>query len=156
MQNMNIQESLNSSKESAHHYDAMLQAFAAVAERSTLELGVTLNVKGLIITGFIISQENYFNALIEGLESIDQDNDLKESLQDFLAQLKDKMVGGSAKGKQTLPKFIHLRNVKIYPSEGKGMPTYGDALWRGKIDAVDGFSLGEMVPAKFENVTPPI
>jgi hypothetical protein len=51
------------------------------------------------------------------------------------------------------PKFIHLRNVKIYPSEGRGMPTYGDALWRGLIDSVDGFSLGEMVPAQFENIT---
>ena len=158
---MHIPESLDDKSVSTPRVDPMLQAFAAVAERSPLELGVTLNVNGLIITGFIISQANYFNALIEGLGSIESQNEeVKDSLQTFLKQLKEKLTGSSdsrdGEDNQPLPKFIHLRNVKIYPSEGKGMPTYGEALWRGKVDAVDGFSLGEMVPAQFEGMTPKI
>jgi len=31
------------------------------------------------------------------------------------------------------------------------MPTFGHALWRGDIRAINGFSLGEMVPAEIKN-----
>jgi|GEM_PF-696268 len=154
LKTMDIAEPPPPKASSAVQKDPMLQALAEVAERSPLELGVTLNIKGLIITGFIISQSNYFESLISGLKSTDQDSEIKDSLLEFLSGLKEKLT---AKPKQQSshehPKFIHLRNVKIYPSEGRGMPTYGDALWRGLIDSVDGFALGEMVPAQFENIT---
>lgn len=157
MENVNITKSISEEtgkNRSALEVDPMLRAMVAVAERSPLELGITLTIKGLIITGFMVSQETYFNSLIEGLGTISQDNEIKSSLQEFLSQLKDKLAqnNGSASG-QVQPNFIHLRNVKIYPSEGRGMPTYGDALWRGHIDSVDGFSLGEMVPAQFDSIT---
>jgi len=132
----------------------MLQALAEVAERSPLELGVTLNVKGLIITGFIISQATYFDALIEGLKNVNQDQSVKESLLEFLSGLKETLTPlAEDQNPKEYPKFIHLRNVKIYPSEGRGMPTYGDALWRGQIESIDGFALGEMMPARFDNIT---
>lgn len=155
---MNITESLPERKVTDAQPDPMLRAIAAVPENSSLELGVTLNVKGLIITGFIISQKTYFDALITGLDEVNQDSEVKTSLQHFLSELKGKLVPESRSEAENhqqpmLPKLIHLRNVKIYPSEGRGMPTYGDALWRGKIDAVDGFTLGEMVPAQFDNLT---
>ena len=157
MENMNITESLNEKKISDGRPDPMLKAIAAVPERSALELGVTLNVKGLIITGFVISQKTYFDTLITGLGEVSQDSEVKSSLQHFLGELKDKLVpanpSASSKPDQpVLPEFIHLRSVKIYPSEGRGMPTYGDALWRGQLDAVDGFTLGEMIPAQFDNI----
>jgi hypothetical protein len=37
--------------------DKLLQALISVPEKTSLELGITLNVNGLLITGFIISQE---------------------------------------------------------------------------------------------------
>jgi hypothetical protein len=151
---MDISESLPKNNGALAQVDPMLRALAEVAERSPLELGVTLNVKGLIITGFIISQSTYFDSLINGLESVSQEHEVKESLQEFLSGLKEKLAPKKTDHNSSdYPKFIHLRNVKIYPSEGKGMPTYGDALWRGLIDSVDGFSLGEMVPARFESIT---
>jgi hypothetical protein len=33
------------------------------------------------------------------------------------------------------------------------MPAHGDALWRGQIDPVDGFAMGEMMPAQFDTLT---
>jgi hypothetical protein len=151
---MNIADPQSKKTSPTIQRDPMLQALAEVAERSTLELGVTLNVKGLIITGFIISQSTYFDALIEGLNNVKQDHTVKESLLEFLSGLKDKLASPTdEQNLQKYPNFIHLRNVKIYPSEGRGMPTYGDALWRGLIESVDGFALGEMVPARFENIT---
>jgi hypothetical protein len=154
LKTMDIAEPLLNKKSSTAQKYPMLQALAEVAERSPLELGVTLNIKGLIITGFIISQSNYFESLISGLKDTDQDSEIKDSLLEFLSGLKEKLAAKSEqKNSHEFPRFIHLRNVKIYPSEGRGMPTYGDALWRGIIDSVDGFSLGEMVPAQFESIT---
>ncbi len=151
---MNIAEPLPKRSASAAQKDPMLQALAEVPERSPLELGVTLNVKGLLITGFIISQVTYFESLVSGLNNTSQDSEIKESLAEFLSGLKEKLADQPKEQySQEYPQFIHLRNVKIYPSEGQGMPTYGDALWRGSLDSIDGFSLGEMVPAQFDTIT---
>jgi hypothetical protein len=89
---MDISQSLPQNDASTAQVDPMLRALAEVAERSPLELGVTLNVKGLIITGFIISQSTYFDSLINGLETVSQEHEVKESLQEFLSGLKKKLV----------------------------------------------------------------
>lgn len=135
-----------------HDSDRLLQALVSVPERTSLEIGITLSAGGLLITGFIISQEAYFNTLIEGVGKTKADEGMKELLQDFLAQLKEPIIE-STSDQSIFPRFIHLRDVKIYPSEGRGMPTLGHTLWRGDLQKVNGFSLGEMVPAQFDRIT---
>jgi hypothetical protein len=135
-----------------HESDRLLQALVSVPERTSLELGITLSASGLLITGFIISQEAYFDTLIEGVSKTKANEEMKGLLADFLEQLKDPIIESTA-DKSIFPRFIHLRDVKIYPSEGRGMPTLGHTLWRGDISKIDGFSLGEMVPAQFDRIT---
>jgi hypothetical protein len=134
--------------------DKLLQALISVPEKTSLELGITLNVNGLLVTGFIISQATYFEKLIEGIQSTQADAEMRYSLADFLAQLKSTLLQQSTADDQLqTPHYVHLRNVTIYPSEGRGMPTFGDVLWRGDIRSINGFSLGEMVPAQFDRLT---
>ena len=123
--------------------DRLLQTLALVPEKTSIELGITLNLDGLLVTGFIISQEVYFEQLTEGVRKTNADDEMKSLLEDFLSQLKDPIIEGTA-DKGTFPRFIHLRDAKLYPSEGQGMPSLGSTLWRGDIDSVSGFCLGEM------------
>jgi hypothetical protein len=134
--------------------DHMLRTLAAIPEKSQMELGITLNVSGLLITGYMISQATYFNNLIDGLNASNADSEAKVLLVDFLSQLRDKLEDERLnKRTHPFPEFIHLRDTTLYPSEGQGMPSYGEALWRGRIQSVDGFSLGEMVPAPKKHFT---
>jgi hypothetical protein len=148
-----VSESMKSqASRTPHDSDRLLQALVSVPERTSLEIGITITAGGLLITGFIISQETYFNTLIEGIGRTKADEGMKELLQDFLAQLKNPIIESTA-DKSIFPRFIHLRDVKIYPSEGRGMPTLGHTIWRGDINKINGFSLGEMVPAQFDRIT---
>ena len=148
-----VSESMKSQAARApHESDRLLQALVSVPERTSLEIGITLSSGGLLITGFIISQETYFNTLVDGISKTKADERMKELLQDFLSQLKDPIIESTA-DTSIFPRFIHLRDVKIYPSEGRGMPTLGHTIWRGDINKINGFSLGEMVPAQFDRIT---
>jgi len=131
--------------------DDLLKALVMVPERTSLEIGITLNVNGLLVTGFMISQQTYFDELTEQINSNKTDSETQSSLSKFFGELKDTLLAKSASDGNYFAPFIHLRDVKIYPSEGKGMPTFGHALWRGDIRAVNGFSLGEMAPAQINN-----
>lgn len=140
-------------EETRDHRDDLLQALVTVPEKTNIEIGITLNVKGLLITGFIISQATYFEQLTEGIRGTKGDAETRSILGDFLSDLKAPLLKKAEKSGKDFPRFIHLRNVKIYPSEGRGMPTFGHALWRGNLESIDGFSLGEMVPASFDSIT---
>lgn len=132
--------------------DRLLQALVSVPERTSLEIGITLSVGGMLITGFIISQKSYFDTIIEGVNKTNAEEEMKSLLGDFLEQLREPIIESTA-DESVFPRFIHLRDVKIYPSEGRGMPTFGHTLWRGDIQNISGFSLGEMVPAQFDRIT---
>jgi hypothetical protein len=123
--------------------DRLLQALALVPEKTSIELGITLNLDGLLVTGFIISQAAYFEQLTAGIRETKADDEMKAMLEDFLTQLKQPIVESTA-DQGVFPRFVHLRDAKLYPSEGQGMPSLGSTLWRGDIDSVSGFCLGEM------------
>lgn len=147
----NVEALLQKPNQASSNIDDLLKALVMVPEKTSLELGITLNVNGLLVTGFLISQQTYFDTLTERVNSTNSDSETKDILADFLVQLKDVLLTKTTQENNDFSPFIHLRDAKIYPSEGKGMPTFGHALWRGDIRAVNGFSLGEMVPAELKN-----
>jgi hypothetical protein len=151
MNQPNVEAILQQPNQALGNIDDLLKSLVMVPEKTSLEIGITLNVNGLLVTGFLISQQTYFETLMERVNSNKSASEMKTTLVDFLAQLKETLLQKTAQGEQGFSPFIHLRDAKIYPSEGKGMPTFGHALWRGDIRAVNGFSLGEMVPAEIKN-----
>lgn len=132
--------------------DRALRAFAAIPERTKLELGITLSVHGIIVSGFLISEEAYFRGIAERItEDRETPSETKDLLTDFIHQLQEGLKTKSDDSERSLlPEFIHLREAKMYPSQGKGIPSYGEALWRGRISSVDGFSLGEILPSSLD------
>lgn len=151
MKEQNINGILSQQEHNASQVDELLKSLVMVSEKTSVEIGITLNVNGLLITGFLISQESYFDKLTQRIQSTESDSEAASTLVDFLKQLKHTLLEKSSDEKNGLLPFIHLRDAKIYPSEGEGMPSFGHALWRGDIRAVNGFSLGEMVPAHIKN-----
>jgi hypothetical protein len=92
---------------------------------------ITLNVGGILITGIIISQKLYMQLFMDGI------------IQDIL---------DTAKASGDLPNpdglddnsedFIHLASARFWLPAHQLDPVNG-VLWRGRIDSVDGFTLGE-------------
>jgi hypothetical protein len=149
---MDMAQQISRSAHPANSPDRALRALAAVPERTNLQIGITLCVHGMIISGFLISEDAYFKGLAERISGIkDAPDETKETLTDFITQLHEGLKAQSDDAEnQLLPEYIHLREAKMYPSQGKGMPSYGEALWRGRVNSVDGFSLGEILPSNLD------
>lgn len=108
-----------------------------------VEIGITLSVKGTIISGKMIPNYRYFEILSEQFQtvggelgkSLSEGSDIyaKEFKQDTEQDtaLEDFQVG-----------YIHLSGAKYFATNG-GFPESG-LLWRGKIEEVDGFTIGSL------------
>jgi type III secretory pathway component EscR len=126
--------------------DEILEYFVQRVEETGIGKNITLCVNGLVVTGYIIRAKMYYDIMstidnnevkltndqIE-LETMDKS---KEHYKEFMLQLRNKHTENSHS-----PKYIHLRNVKIYSSDVLSIP-FPTELWRGKLSSVDGFSLG--------------
>ena len=95
------------------------------------KLLITLSVGGLLISGKVIREEQYMARFLDG------------SVQEII----NKAVKS---GKLELPPtkkahdFIHLADARFFSPGNLPIPSEGGVLWRGKISAIDGFTLGEL------------
>jgi hypothetical protein len=121
--------------------DRLLQFLASFADIN-IEIGVTLYVGGLIISGTIIGIRRYLELFSESVRTSTGNNkeliDLVASFFDRLQIPEDKEISEAFEREAT---FIHLRDVVIIqtsaPPQEIKIP-----LTRIKIASVDGFSLG--------------
>jgi hypothetical protein len=130
--------------------DYLLRELVAMANRApTISFGITLSVNGSVITGNLVSGYRYFNGLADSFVSTLPDGEDKESLRRYLAspaQLyrapTDKSTEANA-ASESDPHFVHLEDARIWLGADFA-PTGVGTLWRCKISAVDGFTLGLM------------
>jgi len=121
--------------------DWLLQWFVQFVNKTPLEVGITLSIGGGLVSGILISHQQYFEELAADFSKPFEAFDGPEA-----AHVKSLLLGfvspEAAPGeKEPARQFLHLRDARLYSAGGEAIPTKG-ALWRGKISAVDGFSMG--------------
>ena len=138
--------------------DWFLQFIIKQTNNFSLEVGLTLYVNGLVITGIAISGKRYFEEFAEQYKSGFQE-DMKNFGELFEEQIKkntelypqfwsqvdldnpDKEIKAISSNQVN---YIHLRNVKTLFSRQNSVTHGESALWRGRIESIDGFMLGVM------------
>lgn len=96
-------------------------------------LQLTLNVGGMLVTGLLINHEQYMKQFLGGFihEIWEKHGDKDE------AKLKD--------AAEAAPEFIHLESARFFVPGQHPIPTTGaGVLWRGRLDAIVGFNIGEL------------
>ena len=93
---------------------------------------VTLNVGGLLITGTIISRD----AFIEGVELLR--NLFGAAEKGMSEEEKKAMTPGSSRH------FIHLKDARFIFPNSDALPQNQGIYWRGRLNRVDGWTLGRM------------
>nr|WP_026694736.1 gas vesicle accessory protein GvpU [Peribacillus kribbensis] len=116
--------------------DNILEFFVQAANNHDFALDITLNVKGAVITGTMVSAKEYFDTLSETFED---GNDLAQAISEQLSQ-----AGESAQNGDSKANFIHMKEAKVYCGDSKPTPSKGKILWRGKLSEIDGFFLGKI------------
>lgn len=114
-----------------------------------LGIGITVIAEGAVISGTLIGGKQFFEEL--GAE-IGKASYSGGDGTDVLKAIGD---GWAANGQQYVkpadaaddwsppePGYIHLAGARIYAPGQQGMPQNRGVLWRGKLNAISGFSLG--------------
>ena len=132
--------------------DPLLQTVVSLVNKTGLGIPVTLSVKGMVISGDIIKRDEYYDRLIAvmgdsaaGMKTGTDKEISKMVAEYFLSMLnifKDVGNKPDESGEKIPPSLIHLANVQIMDTTGRPVPLFG-ALWRGKMDSVDGYMFGK-------------
>lgn len=113
--------------------DDILKGLIKAVEKENISINITLNIKGTVVSGEIISKKEYCERLIQYL--ISKHSDLKLSIDT------EKLCSRFNFSPKDV--YIHLKNAKIYFSLMDSAPIDEGVLWRGKLCSVDGFIPGD-------------
>jgi hypothetical protein len=110
------------------------------------EIGVTLHVSGVIISGQIIAMSDYFAGLAAEIAGASGSPDSAAGRAAF-AEIFAKLAADSRPAPDTDPTgqpdpdFIHLRDARVI-SPNTGRAALPPGLWRGRLSHVSAWSLG--------------
>lgn len=127
--------------------DWLLRVLVNLANKK-VEIGITLHVGGLLVSGMVAPGAAYLEAI-----SKDLTDGFRRSLPgadfnlgDVIAPAKELYANADETSVfENVPGYIHIRNARIYgPGGGNPIPGNRGMWWRGRISEISGFSLGEL------------
>lgn len=131
--------------------DWFLQSIIETVINNGVEIGVTLTVGGMIISGMLISGKKYYDELGDALAAYSkEEGDMHSVLANGWRQMKaiyEKPDDAPEDWKPPHASFIHLRNAYIFAPGVAPLPGNQGILWRGKLTSVDGFAIGSLNPS---------
>jgi hypothetical protein len=113
-----------------------LEYYVRLAEEMQLNMEVTLTVNGLLIEGFVISQEYYEEiwSILTGPRQVSDEGGKDADIVD--SSLRDFIKAENEKTRTSL-EYIYLKDAKVYfDSKQSPIPTNA---WVGKLSSIDGF-----------------
>jgi len=113
-----------------------------------VEIGVTLTVNGVIVSGMLIGGKKYFEELSKTLKAASREpDDISNTLGDAWKQytaIYEKPEGAPEDWKPNPVGYIHLMNARFFAPGQAPIPANQGVLWRGKLSSVDGFTIGNL------------
>ncbi len=142
------------------HLDGVLRMLTTVvngigAEGDSVSLSITLTVSGLVVTGDLVSAQEYFDGLVR---DVGEHGDLLRQALVSGDRVFSEPVKVTNPVEQDLPfpAFVHLRNARIFQPVGKRgelIPAGIGGWYRCRLQAIDGFGVGSLSVANEESAT---
>ncbi|MDM3548139.1 MULTISPECIES: hypothetical protein [Serratia] len=105
-------------------------------------VGITLLIKGTVLTGTLISGDKYFKAIAEKFNALGS-GEVASLVSNFFEDF-GRETYSIVEGVEPPPtNFLHLANVEIVNGNGQ-MIGMSDGLLRVKIEEIDGSMLGQL------------
>lgn len=121
--------------------DFLIEVLAAVAQRGA-EVGVTLNVRGAVVTGVLIGRSAWLQEQVAMLSSAGSG---AEVMGQSLNSLFTSLYGDGQDGDDIRYAFIHLKEARYVFGEGFAPSVENSGfLWRGRISEVSAWSIGSL------------
>jgi len=137
-----MKEDTTSTTPSAQH-DWFIQALVNVANVAPLSFGVTLQVSGLLVSGYLVSGKAYFEATgKQVLGGLAQNPQLADEVRKMFATFESAYPNDPNQKDRPVPQFVHLQNARFYSTDGKPVPSDAGVWWRGRISEISGIVIG--------------
>ena len=109
-------------------------------------MGITLNVKGTLITGTLCSGLEYLKGVSGVLAEGQEEGSLGHAMAQVFASYTHVYEKPDDAGEDWTPPrvgFVHLKNARFLTPGQKAVPD-NPTFWRGRLSSVDGFTVGTM------------
>lgn len=130
--------------------DGFLQSLVSIVNDESASIPITLSVGGLLVSGDLIGGKTYFNEFARQFKDGFRDisSETAATIEESFKRLGDVYdpIRKESQRNAPIPKphLVHLRDAQMYPSGGSPQASEKGVLWRGRLEAVDGFSLGRL------------
>jgi len=118
--------------------DWFLQFLVNLAN-SGATFGITLNVGGFLISGYLIGGQAYFKDFGEEFSVFFQDEEATKDIKNIIVKNGELYT---SEDDVPPPSYIHLQDAHFFNTNGNPVPNNRGVWWRGRLSEVDGFSLG--------------
>ena len=132
--------------------DGALEMWVNFANKFRMEIGVTLQIHGIIVAGTITSGAEFLQYVGNSLSKAALDADKKlepiaKAIQDIYKEMAEdlypikKLDEAETSETESIPiSFIHLREAKLWNIHQQQPITM--KYWRGRLDSIDGWTIG--------------
>jgi hypothetical protein len=130
--------------------DGFLQSLVSIVNDESASIPITLSVGGLLVSGDLIGGKTYFNEFAHQFKDGfgDISSETAATIEESFKRLGDVYdpIRKESQGNAAIPKphLIHLKDAQMYPSGARPQASEKGVLWRGRLEAIDGFSLGRL------------
>jgi hypothetical protein len=122
--------------------DWFLQSQVLLINNSQLSMSITLFTSAGMVTGQLISVEQYFKLYAE-LFSNAIPGDQKEDIRQRYEEMGKRGNATEEDELEPAPQYIHLKEARLCTPNGQ-TPNAPGLLWRGTIASISGFALGSL------------
>lgn len=125
--------------------DWFLQSLVDMANRSGLEVGITLQVSGLLVSGMLVSGKQYFEGFASEFSSAFTDQEAARAVRESFSRHGEKYkLQGEGSAHPAAPVYVHLKQARFFNTSGEPIPRNRGVFWRGRLSEVSGFILGTL------------
>jgi predicted hydrocarbon binding protein len=123
--------------------DSFLQYLINLTNLLNIEIRITLNVSGFLVSGSIVSGAKYFEGFGKDFSSMHSPSDDPERLKDYFSKFSEIYTQSIEEDKEIPSQdYIHLKNAIFINAAGSSVNSLPGVWWRGRTSEVSGFTLG--------------
>ncbi len=125
--------------------DMLLRLFAKMAQETKIEMGITLTVRGLVVSGLLVGRDRWLDHFTE---LISQAGEVASGIGTGLQEAYRQSDLQRSSGDDVEYGYLHLLNAKYFLGGQETVPGSGSVIWRGRISEVSGWSIGSVGSAR--------
>lgn len=133
--------------------DWLLETLVETVNGANVEIGITLNLGGLLISGNLASGKKYFAGIADVFSKGVADPESADKFRESLSKAGDDIYQSNRDAEEPvrIPRYIHLKNARFYGICNGPVPTNDGVWWRGRLSEVQGFCFSTISVAQGGN-----